>query len=574
VTGTVSEKPTDRPLLACLLPVRNGGGHLDGWIESVTRFADAVVALDDGSTDDTRDRLAACPLVGRVLSNPERPTYEGWNDAENRRRLLDAAGSVNPHWVMFLDADERIPSDDAAPLRAFLHHDADPDDAYLFRVYRMIDDLAHYDQAGPWVGRLFAFRPQLRLPEQRLHLVPLPTSIPASRRRRTTIRIQHLGSLNEGERRARFEKYREADPERTHQADYSHLLAPPGRLRPWWPRSRHLPVLAHQPVPDRGAVGDADPLLSVVVIAQDDESRIERSVRAIVDQEIPGPFETIVVTSGRDRTADIVRDRFPDVEVIALDHPALPGEARNAGLRRARGRYITFPGSHVEVLPGSLAAQIRSHGEGYAMVMGSMLNGTDTGAGWASYFLDNPGALPARPSQHLAAAPARCSYVREALLELGGFPEDLRAGEDTVVNIELFERGYSAYRAQDIVFVHRSPCRTIRRMVVHHFLRGKAMGRILFDDAVGRGPLLNQRVLRFVAFVSTAARLWRVSRAVGAWGAGLRARYLRVLPLVVLAATSSWLGGCSELARLGIRGRCRERSRDAWASTGPAVSSE
>jgi glycosyltransferase involved in cell wall biosynthesis len=558
----VSVQCASRPVLACLLPVRNGAVHLDGWVESVKRFADVVVALDDGSTDDTRRRLEADRIVARVLENPVRPTYRGWNDAENRSRLLDAAAAINPRWVIFLDADERIPADDAAALRAFLEHDADPDDAYLFRVYRMIDDLTQYEQATPlWVGRLFAYRPGLRLPEQRLHLVPLPTSIPRSRQRRTTIRIQHLGSLNEKQRRARFEKYREADPDRTYQSDYSNLLAPPRQLRPWWPRSRHVPVLAHAPVPDRLAtVDDDDPLLSVVVIAQNDESRIERSVRAILSQDIPERFETIVVTSGRDRTAAVVRDRFPDVKVVALDHPALPGGARNAGLRAARGRYVSFPGSHVELLPGSLAARMRAHRNGYAMVMGSMLNGTDTAAGWASYFLDHFSALPGRPSKALTVPPARCSYLRDALLELGGFPEDMRAGEDTIVNTELFQRGYSAYRAREIVVVHRSPCRTIRMLVSHHFVRGKGMGRILFDDAVNRGELWNRSIVRFLVFGSTAARLWRASQSVIAWGHGLRARYCRAVPLVMLAATASWLGGCYELARLRIRLSRRTRS--------------
>ena len=37
-----------------------------GWLESARRFADAVVALDDGSTDETAFILADDPLV-RIL---------------------------------------------------------------------------------------------------------------------------------------------------------------------------------------------------------------------------------------------------------------------------------------------------------------------------------------------------------------------------------------------------------------------------------------------------------------------------------------------------------------------------
>jgi glycosyltransferase involved in cell wall biosynthesis len=44
--------------LVCLLPVRNGADDLPAYLQSVAGFADAVVALDDGSTDTTRELLA------------------------------------------------------------------------------------------------------------------------------------------------------------------------------------------------------------------------------------------------------------------------------------------------------------------------------------------------------------------------------------------------------------------------------------------------------------------------------------------------------------------------------------
>src|SRR6266511_718091 len=115
------------------------------------------------------------------------------------------------------------------------------------------------------------------------------------------------------------------------------------------------------------------------------------------------------------------------------------------------------------------------------MVTGATLNGTDTPAGWASYFLDHAGVLPGRPSMELEAPPAHCSYAREFLLQVGGFPEDMRAGEDTVVNTALYERGFRAYRAREVVLVHHTPCADPWRLVRHHFVRGRALGRILAE---------------------------------------------------------------------------------------------
>src|SRR5690606_38453550 len=76
-----------RPLLVTLLPARNAAADLPGYLENVARFSDAVVALDDGSTDDTFDVLAAHPLVKILLRNPRREDYRGWDDAANRNRL-------------------------------------------------------------------------------------------------------------------------------------------------------------------------------------------------------------------------------------------------------------------------------------------------------------------------------------------------------------------------------------------------------------------------------------------------------------------------------------------------------
>src|SRR3954462_441992 len=103
-------RPTRRNAMApativCLLPVRNGEADLPGYFASIARFADAVVALDDGSTDGTRRLLRANPLVKLVLENPVRPNYAGWDDAANRNRLLEAAAQLDPAWIMSLDAD-------------------------------------------------------------------------------------------------------------------------------------------------------------------------------------------------------------------------------------------------------------------------------------------------------------------------------------------------------------------------------------------------------------------------------------------------------------------------------------
>jgi glycosyltransferase involved in cell wall biosynthesis len=278
-------------------------------------------------------------------------------------------------------------------------------------------------------------------------------------------------------------------------------------------------------------------MISAIVISRGDGARILPAVRSVVEQWCDEPFEVIVVVSGTGDAAALVRREFPEVTVVELVRPALPGEARNAGLRVARGDYVSFPGSHVELPPCSLAARVRAHRLGYAMVTGTMLNGTRTVAGWASYFLDHSTALPGRPSGELEGPPMHCSYERAALLEVGGFPEDMRAGEDTIVNRELFRRGHSAYRAQDVRLTHHSPCRGPVELVRHHFSRGRAFGKI-----VANGDR------RFV-WTYVPRRISHTGRDVRRWGGELRRHYRRAWPLVVAGTVAAWVGLVYELLR-------------------------
>lgn len=547
-----SARATPGPSLVVLLPVRDGAADLPGWLDAVRPLADAVIALDDGSSDDSAAVLEADPLVARVLRSPPRPSAAGWDDGANRQRLLDAAADLRPGWILFLDADERLPARDAHALRAFLEGgEADPRDVYLLRVFRMIGDLRHYDAADLWVARLFAWRPGLQLPRGRLHDVPAPR-VPAAHRVRTTLRIQHLASLTSERRAARHAKYRDADPAGAHHPGYDALLRAPGPLRRFAPRPEGLPVRATTGDPGGGVLDvhglDLEaPALTAIVIARDDQDRIERAVAAVVAQELPAPFEVIVVVSGADATARIVRERFPQVRLVELEGVALPGRARNAGLALARGDYVSFPGSHVELPPGSLAARLSAHEDGHAMVTGSLRNGTDTPAGWASFILDHAWSLPGRPSGQLDGPPAHCSYTRDALLLAGGFPEDLRAGEDTVVNRELWRRGLRAWRASDVELTHRSPCTTPARLVRHHWVRGRGLGRIIASDLREGAPV--RRALAVAGPRYVPSRLRRTRRAVERWGEpALRARLRRVRPLVLAGAVAAWLGAWSVLA--------------------------
>ena len=232
-----------RPSVVCLLPARNEAENLPSFLDSAARVCEAVVALDDGSTDDTGDLLRESPLVADVLTNPRRETYHGWHDGHNRNRLLEAAARLNPEWIISLDADDRLDPEEAAALREFLATDAVPGCGYGFAYHRMWGEDT-YDPAIYWVFRLFAYEPGQAFTNERNHNIPIPTAIPRAAFVRTTLRIRHYGAANEDERVARLTKYSEADPEGLVPTDFGGLNdRPAGELPRWQPRGGDLPVV-------------------------------------------------------------------------------------------------------------------------------------------------------------------------------------------------------------------------------------------------------------------------------------------------------------------------------------------
>lgn len=118
--ASVSPAPrSSRPRLSAILIVRNAADVVRDCLESV-RFADEIVVLDSGSTDDT---VAICreytPLV-------EVTDWPGFGPQKNR--ALDRARG---EWVLSIDADERVPPALRAEIEAAIASTSGPD------AYRM-----------------------------------------------------------------------------------------------------------------------------------------------------------------------------------------------------------------------------------------------------------------------------------------------------------------------------------------------------------------------------------------------------------------------------------------------------
>lgn len=217
--------------LIALLQAKNEAEHIGDWLENVGPAVDGIIALDDGSTDGTREILAAHPRVLELMSNPP---GQSWNEYANQVALIKAARRHGASWLLCLDADERLETALAGQLPALIAEaDSRGVTAFALQLRDLWNDEEHYRADGDWAKRaryrLFRNIPtQNRFDPKPLHRSWMPLEMLAGLK--TTgvhlpFAIYHFGMLTPAIRQARYERYRALDPDnRLQPQGYEHLI--------------------------------------------------------------------------------------------------------------------------------------------------------------------------------------------------------------------------------------------------------------------------------------------------------------------------------------------------------------
>jgi glycosyltransferase involved in cell wall biosynthesis len=176
------------------------------------------------------------------------------------------------------------------------------------------------------------------------------------------------------------------------------------------------------------------PLISVIVPAYNAEKTIRETIESVINQTF-SDWELIVVNDGsQDNTVEVVSQiKDSRIKVFSYENAGLPA-SRNRGFDKAEGEFISFLDSDDLWTPDKLEEQLKAlRANTKAAVAYS----------WTDYIDKSSNFL--HPGRHLSFSGDVYSKLlvrnflengsnalikREALNEVGGFNESLRAAED------------------------------------------------------------------------------------------------------------------------------------------------
>jgi len=283
-----------------------------------------------------------------------------------------------------------------------------------------------------------------------------------------------------------------------------------------------------------------DPLVSVVMPCYNGSRTIRRALLSLVMQDFPSPYEVIVVDSSSDGTDVIVREEFPEVQLIRRETRTLPGAARNVGVRRARGDIIAFLDSDCVAERSWLHRLVSAYGPEVAGVGGSVANGNPGSlVGWASFLIEFARLAPSSPRRLVSDVPScNCSYRRWVFDKYGFYHDGDFGGEDMHFNWRLARGGVRLLFEPHAVVYH------LNRERVGDFLRhmrhvGESVGLVRLLEGMSHTSLGRHWWLSAAALPCRVARIaWRGLRwhFLDAW------RLPVVLPLIVAGFVAFSLG--------------------------------
>jgi glycosyltransferase involved in cell wall biosynthesis len=298
----------------------------------------------------------------------------------------------------------------------------------------------------------------------------------------------------------------------------------------------------------------AAPSISVVIPVRNVENCLSDCLDAIFSQSL-APTEVLVVDGGStDRTIEIA-SQYP-VRIIFEKHGPV-GAARQLGVESSVGEYVAFTDGDCIPEKDWLKNLVNAFNGETIGVGGGIINvGNNFWENSVAYsrdtFLGSAESVQGRVFKEKrfvsSISGCNCIYLRQTLLNIGGFKSNLSMNEDTEINKRLTEKGKLVYIPNaTIIHNQRRGLRAFAKQMVEYG-RGRGKNRLFALQCVP--PIVAPFLLLLAPFsgllVPAAISLYLV--ALLAIGGKIAAKhknikYLASMPVVFLIEHYSYTFG-------------------------------
>jgi GT2 family glycosyltransferase len=274
------------------------------------------------------------------------------------------------------------------------------------------------------------------------------------------------------------------------------------------------------------------------------------------------PGQIIVVDSGTDGAADMVAEMFPRVEMIRYQNRKYPGDARNIGVRHAKGGIVAF--LDADCIAGSrwTEAILTAHQRPDPIIGGAVDNANPGNlVGWARYFSEFSRWMPFAEGSHMVDVPT-CSLSLKpwAFERFGPFLEGTYCS-DTVFCWRAADAGYLPLFLPAICVAHINPT-GFSAFLAKQTMHGRAFATVrIREKRLSRWHTamlsLGSPALPFILFGRLTGRVLKSRRN--------RLALLGASPLILVGLVA-WSWG--EATRYGASLQIRRRPKDTPKALG------
>lgn len=283
----------------------------------------------------------------------------------------------------------------------------------------------------------------------------------------------------------------------------------------------------------------SDPDASIIIPSFNQKHTIFDALDSIFRQKTSFRYEVLVVESTGDDTAELIRQKYPQVRVLEKKERAFPGTARNVAIEQAKGRILAFTDTDCIVREDWLHTLIETHEQGHSVVGGMVKNGTPSSiVGTLDYCLEFSDLITPHPTtEKTHFGTCNVSFDADIFKNHGLFADQVK-GSDSIYTRKLVKDGEQLYHQPKAIIWHRN--RTSLKKVFKNQYElgyGAAINRHKYD-LKGKVFVQYPVLIPLLPFVKWAAISLRLLKS----NFGYFVKFLLLSPLALAVLTRYAIG--------------------------------